>query len=169
PAPVVGDDPVAGLQQGWDLLVPGPAAERVPVDQYHRLAGAVILVVDLDVCGVFLSDGDGGHGLPFRWRAWSASRTRGQVPAGLIAAGMARVTLWAVAPRPYSPGRGVRDPRTGILVCGPGRHYAQNRVPGRTSRRQSPRSRWALTSREPDAESARERGPGIGASGAGSA
>jgi hypothetical protein len=49
PAPVVGDDPVPGLEQGRDLLVPGPAAERVPVDQHHRLAGAVILVMDLDV------------------------------------------------------------------------------------------------------------------------
>ena len=49
PAPVVGDDPVAGLQQGRDLLVPGAAAERVAVDQHHRLAGAMILVIDLDV------------------------------------------------------------------------------------------------------------------------
>ena len=49
PAPVVGDDPVAGLQQRRDLLVPGAAAERIAVDQHHRLAGAVILVMDLDV------------------------------------------------------------------------------------------------------------------------
>ena len=49
PAPVVGDDPVAGLEQGRDLLVPGAAAERVAVDQHHRLADAMILVIDLDV------------------------------------------------------------------------------------------------------------------------
>ena len=49
PAPVIGDDPVAGLEQGRDLLVPAAAAERVAVDQYHRLAGAMILVMDLDV------------------------------------------------------------------------------------------------------------------------
>ena len=49
PAPVVGDDPVPGLEQGRDLLVPGAAAERVAVDQHDRLAGAMILVVDLDV------------------------------------------------------------------------------------------------------------------------
>jgi hypothetical protein len=30
------------------------------VDQHHRLAGAVILVVDLDVCVVFLSGSDTG-------------------------------------------------------------------------------------------------------------
>ena len=66
PAPVVGDHPVPGLQQHRDLLVPGAAAERVPVDQHHRLAGAVILVVDLDVCVVFLSDSHCGHGVSFR-------------------------------------------------------------------------------------------------------
>ena len=49
PAPVVGDDPVPGLEQGRDLLVPGAAAERIAVDQHHRLAGAMILVMDLDV------------------------------------------------------------------------------------------------------------------------
>jgi hypothetical protein len=49
PAPVVGDDPVAGLEQRRDLPVPGTAAERVAVDQHHRLAGAMILVMDLDV------------------------------------------------------------------------------------------------------------------------
>jgi hypothetical protein len=66
PAPVVGDHPVAGIQQGWDLLVPGAAAERVPVDQHHRPAGAVIVVIDLDVCVVFLSDSYCGHGAFFR-------------------------------------------------------------------------------------------------------
>jgi hypothetical protein len=58
-----GDDPVAGLQQGRDLLVPGPAAERVSVDQDHGLARAVVFVVDLDVGGVFPVDGNRGHGV----------------------------------------------------------------------------------------------------------
>jgi hypothetical protein len=66
PAPVIDDDPVPGVQQDRDLLVPGPAAERVAVDQHHRLAGAVILVVDLDVGAVFLADGDCGHERSFR-------------------------------------------------------------------------------------------------------
>jgi hypothetical protein len=34
PAPVIGDDPVTGLQQYRGLLVPGAAAERVAVDQH---------------------------------------------------------------------------------------------------------------------------------------
>ena len=57
-APVVGDDPIAGLQQDRDLLVPGPAAERIAVDQHDRLAGAVVLVVDLDIGRVLPADGD---------------------------------------------------------------------------------------------------------------
>src|SRR5215471_6845935 len=76
PAPVVGDDPVAGLQQGRDLLVPGPAAERVPVDQHHRLAGAVIFVVDIDVAGILPANGDLGHEASFQNEdlAWSSVR-----------------------------------------------------------------------------------------------
>ena len=65
PAAVVGDDPVAGLQQHPDLLVPGPAAERVLVDQHDGLADAVVLVVDLDVCVVLLADSDLGHEASF--------------------------------------------------------------------------------------------------------
>ena len=38
PAPVICDNPVPGLQQDRDLLVPGPAAQRVPVDEYDWLA-----------------------------------------------------------------------------------------------------------------------------------
>src|SRR5262249_51077746 len=56
-----GDHPVPGLQQRRDLPVPGAAADRVPVDQHHRLAGAVVLVMDLDVAGIFPADGDLGH------------------------------------------------------------------------------------------------------------
>jgi hypothetical protein len=61
PAPVVGDDPVSGLQQDRDLLVPGTAAERVAVDQHDGPAGATILVVDLDVGAVLSSDFDKWH------------------------------------------------------------------------------------------------------------
>ena len=60
--PVVSDDPVAEREQGRDLLVPGPAAERVAVDEDHRRAAAVVLVVKVDGAGVFGADGDDGHG-----------------------------------------------------------------------------------------------------------
>jgi hypothetical protein len=61
-AAVVGDYPVAGGQQARQLLLPGSAVERVAVDQYDRPAGAVILVVELDVGGVLLADPDERHG-----------------------------------------------------------------------------------------------------------
>src|SRR5712691_10359602 len=82
-APVVGDDPVPGVQQDRDLLVPGAAAERVAVDQHDGLAGAVILVVDLDVGAVLLADGDCGHGASFCWRGWPAPAGAGAGPLDL--------------------------------------------------------------------------------------
>jgi hypothetical protein len=82
PAPVIGDHPVPGVQQHRDLLVPGPAAERVPVDQHHRLAGAVILVVDLDVGAVFPADGDCGHETSFPWTATRRPQAADQEPGG---------------------------------------------------------------------------------------
>ena len=46
---VVCDDSVSRIQQPRDLLLPGGAAQGIPVDQDHRFAGAVIFVVKLDV------------------------------------------------------------------------------------------------------------------------
>ena len=66
-APVVGDDPGARPQQGRNLLVPGAAAERVAVNQDDRSAVAVVLVIQIDVFGILLSDGYMRHGsLPCR-------------------------------------------------------------------------------------------------------
>jgi hypothetical protein len=61
PAPVICDHTVTGLQQHRDLLVPGAAAERAAVDQHDGQAGAMILVVDLDVGAVLSSDFDKWH------------------------------------------------------------------------------------------------------------
>jgi hypothetical protein len=80
-AAVVGDDAVSGVQQDAFLLFPGVPVQWVSVDQDNRLPGAVILVVEVDVVGVFFSDGDDGHGGPFpprecqrfTWRAVSCS------------------------------------------------------------------------------------------------
>ena len=65
-AAVIGDDAVSGLQQDTFLLLPGVSVQWVSVDQDDRLPGAVILVVDVDVVGVFLANGDRGHMGPFR-------------------------------------------------------------------------------------------------------
>jgi hypothetical protein len=60
-AAVVGDDPVAGLDQRGDLGLPGLARQRPAVDEHDRAAGAVVLVVELDRGGVLGADGDRGH------------------------------------------------------------------------------------------------------------
>src|SRR5207302_8357786 len=62
PAPVVGDHPVAGLQQHRDLPVPGTAAERVAVNQDDRPSLAVVLVVEVDRGRVLPADADVCHG-----------------------------------------------------------------------------------------------------------
>jgi len=101
PAPVIGDDPVPGVQQHWDLLIPGTAAERVAVDQHDGLAGAMILVVDLDVGVVLLSDSYCGHGATFPLAGMPGVRVPGpgtrrfDLPAGRV-----RVALIVGASRP---------------------------------------------------------------------
>lgn len=47
-APVVGDHPVAVVDQCGHLLLPGAAGQRPTVDEDHRLSGAAVLVVKLD-------------------------------------------------------------------------------------------------------------------------
>jgi hypothetical protein len=100
PPPVVGDDPVPGVKQDLDLLVPGAAAERVTVDQHDGLAGAVVLVVDLDVGVVLLADADCGHGASFRWLDGRRPRVRGAGPVDLR--GGTRLSV-ALRPGPSRP------------------------------------------------------------------
>ena len=47
-AAVVGDRAVAGVEQCALLTLPGVAVERVAMDQHDRLAGAVVLVIELN-------------------------------------------------------------------------------------------------------------------------
>src|SRR5207245_10611166 len=56
PSAVVGDDTVTRRQQDRGLLLPGTAAQRIPVDQDYRLTGTVILIVEIDVARIFLTD-----------------------------------------------------------------------------------------------------------------
>ena len=60
-AAVVGDHPVAGREQRRHLLVPGPPAERVAVDEDDRRAAAVVLVVEVDGARVLGPDVHDGH------------------------------------------------------------------------------------------------------------
>src|SRR5205807_6132433 len=67
------------VQQDVLLLFPRVAVERVPVDEHDRLAGSMVLVVDLNVCVVFLTDGQSGHATPFHCRRNYRDADRRQV------------------------------------------------------------------------------------------
>jgi hypothetical protein len=53
---VVGDDPVTRSQQDRGLLLPRSTVQRIPMDQHYRPTGTVILVVEIDVARIFLTD-----------------------------------------------------------------------------------------------------------------
>src|SRR5262249_25301913 len=97
-----------GVEQHRDLLVPGAAAQRISVDQDDRLSRPVVLVVELDMSGVLLSDLDVGHCLllPIGRRR---SRRRHDAPTGLATHALASPATGfnrsATAPR------GLRDQR----------------------------------------------------------
>ena len=61
PSAIVGDDAVTRGQKRRGLLLPGSAAQRISVDKDNRLTRAVVLVVEIDVAGVFLPDSDLWH------------------------------------------------------------------------------------------------------------
>src|SRR5262249_47880802 len=55
-AAIIGDDAVAGGQKRRHLLLPGSATEGTSVDEDNRDARAVVLIIEIDISGVFLSD-----------------------------------------------------------------------------------------------------------------
>ena len=65
-APVVGDHPVPGGEQGCLLLFPRVPVQRVPVHQHDRRTGPVILVVDPDGGRILPPDSDKRHRDPHR-------------------------------------------------------------------------------------------------------
>ena len=62
PAPVIRDHPVPGRQQVAFLPLPGPAVQRVAVNQHDRLTRSVVFVVDVDAGAVLAADRNEGHG-----------------------------------------------------------------------------------------------------------
>ena len=52
---------VTRSQKRRDLLLPGSAAQRISVDKHNRHTRAVVLIVEIDVAGVFLPDSDVWH------------------------------------------------------------------------------------------------------------
>jgi len=58
---VIGDDAITGFQKNGYLPLPGAPAQRITMDQDHRLPSAVVLIVEINVAGVFLADSNVGH------------------------------------------------------------------------------------------------------------
>src|SRR6516225_11149176 len=104
PAPVVGDHPVPGCQQGRDLPVPGAAAKWVAVDQHHWRPRPVILIVQVDGTGVLGADTDIRH-----WILLFQLDMRDSLKIARRAGALRRSHPWPVALAGY-PGR--------TLVCG---------------------------------------------------
>src|SRR6266498_4892991 len=60
-APVVGYDAIAVLEEEQHLCVPVIGRQRPAVAEHDGLTFAPVLVVDLDVFGIFLTDSDVRH------------------------------------------------------------------------------------------------------------
>src|SRR5258706_1832691 len=58
---VIIDDTVTCIQKNWHLLLPGGTAQRISVNQDDGTTRTVILVVEVDVAGVFLPDRNVWH------------------------------------------------------------------------------------------------------------
>ena len=82
-AAVVADAAVAVREQHPLLALPRVAVERVAVDQDDRLAGAVVVVVDLDVGAVLGSDLDEWHALS-PWSLWIKAVERKAATGGNV-------------------------------------------------------------------------------------
>src|SRR3989442_8077762 len=53
---VIGDDTVTCFQKNWHLLLPGSTAQWISVNRDDWITGDVLLIVEIDVAGVFLAD-----------------------------------------------------------------------------------------------------------------
>jgi len=50
---VIGDDPVTCSQKDRDLLLPRSTAQRISVNKNNRVTRAMVLIIEIDVAGVF--------------------------------------------------------------------------------------------------------------------
>src|SRR4029453_13053134 len=60
-APVVGYDAIAVLEEEQHLRVPVIGRQRPAVAEDDRLSAAPVLIIDLDVSGIFFADSDVRH------------------------------------------------------------------------------------------------------------
>jgi hypothetical protein len=47
PSAIICDDAATCLQKNWNLFLPRSAAQRISVNQNHRVTGAMVLVIEL--------------------------------------------------------------------------------------------------------------------------
>jgi len=58
---VVGDDAMPCIEKRGDLLLPRRSVQWIAVNEEHRIAGAVVFVIETNFGGVFLACCDVGH------------------------------------------------------------------------------------------------------------
>src|SRR5664280_3020094 len=58
---VIGDDTVSRRQKRCDLLLPGSATQWISVNKNNRVTRAMVLIIEIDVAGVFRTDRSEWH------------------------------------------------------------------------------------------------------------
>jgi hypothetical protein len=58
---VIGNNAISCVQKNWQLLFPRGAAEWISMNKNHWFARAMVFIVEIDVAGVFFSDGNVWH------------------------------------------------------------------------------------------------------------
>src|ERR1039458_2962141 len=61
PSAVIRDDTVSRLQKRCDLLLPGSATQWISMNKDNRVTRAMVLLIDIDVAGVFRTDRSEWH------------------------------------------------------------------------------------------------------------
>ena len=61
PPAVVGDDTVTGIEQNWELFLPGGTTQWIAMDQYDWFTRTMILVKEINTPRVFLTDNNDWH------------------------------------------------------------------------------------------------------------
>src|ERR1700736_1940492 len=61
PSAVIGDDAVSGAQKNRHLFLPRSTAQWISVNQDNRLTRAVVLIIEIDIVRVFLTDSNVWH------------------------------------------------------------------------------------------------------------
>ena len=58
---VVGDYMVACVEQDWELFLPASTAQWVSIDEYDRLAGTMVLVLEINTARILTTNTNVWH------------------------------------------------------------------------------------------------------------